>query len=176
MADTGVVNLDAGVVVKKHGCGRPRGSKNKSKEATMDVASSSAPVKRRLGHPLGSKNKPKFSSPPANESLDANDARRNTPPPFAGSTFSFFAFAGAQCREQHRVPLKFCEAILQEVSGEASPYEVEVYYDGDGEMFFRGGWPHFSEDYDLHQGWFLLFNYHSGTTKFDVQIFDGTQC
>jgi hypothetical protein len=33
------------------------------------------------------------------------------------------------------------EAILQEVSGEGSPYEVEVYYDGDGDMFFRGGWP-----------------------------------
>jgi hypothetical protein len=36
------------------------------------------------------------------------------------------------------------------VSGEGSPYEVEVYYDGDGEMFFRGGWPHFAEEYDLH--------------------------
>jgi hypothetical protein len=31
------------------------------------------------------------------------------------------------------------EAILWEESGEGSPYEVEVYYDGDGEMFFRGG-------------------------------------
>jgi hypothetical protein len=51
---------------------------------------------------------------------------------------------------------------------------VEVYYDG--EMFFKGGWPRFAEDYDLHQGLFLLFNYHCGTTKFDVKIFDGTQC
>jgi hypothetical protein len=51
---------------------------------------------------------------------------------------------------QQRVPLKFTEfmdgqelreAILREESGEGSPYEVEVYYDGDGEMFFRGGWP-----------------------------------
>jgi hypothetical protein len=97
----------------------------------------------------------------------------------------FFAFTGAQCREQQRVPLKFTqfmdgqelrEAILREELGEGYPYEVEVYYDGDGEMFFRGGWPHFAEDYDLHQGWFLLFNYHCGTTKFDVKIFDGTQC
>jgi hypothetical protein len=23
-------------------------------------------------------------------------------------------------------------------------------------------------------GWFLLFNYHCGTAKFDVEIFDGT--
>jgi hypothetical protein len=31
------------------------------------------------------------------------------------------------------------KAILQEVSGEGSPYEVEVYYDGNGAMFFKGG-------------------------------------
>jgi hypothetical protein len=46
------------------------------------------------------------------------------------------------------VPIKFTEfmegrelreAILREVSCEGSPYEVEVYYDGDREMFFRGG-------------------------------------
>jgi hypothetical protein len=43
-------------------------------------------------------------------------------------------------------------------------------------MFFRGGWPRFAKDYDLHQGWFLLFNYHCGTSKFDVKIFDGMQC
>jgi hypothetical protein len=66
------------------------------------------------------------------------------------------------------------EAILPEESSEGSSYEVEVYYDGNGEMFFRGSWPCFAEDYDLHQGWFLLFNYHYGTSKFDVKIFDGT--
>jgi hypothetical protein len=43
-------------------------------------------------------------------------------------------------------------------------------------MFFRGGWPRFAEDHDLHQGWFLMFNYHCGTAKFDFKIFDGTQC
>jgi hypothetical protein len=95
MADTGVVDLDAGVMVEKHGRGRPRGSKNKSKAATMDVASSSAPVKRCPCRPLGSKNKPKSSAPPANESLDANVAHRSTPPPPTGNTFSFFAFTGA---------------------------------------------------------------------------------
>jgi hypothetical protein len=67
------------------------------------------------------------------------------------------------------------EAILQEVSSDGPPYEVEVYYDGDGDMFFKGDWPCFAEDYDLHQGWFLLFNYHCGTMKFDVKIFVGTQ-
>jgi hypothetical protein len=132
---------------------------NKSKVASMAVSSSSALVKRHPGRPLGSKNKPKSSTSPTNESLDANAARRNTPPPSSRNIFSFVAFAGAQCREQQRVPLKFTqftdgqelhEFILREESGEGSPYEVEVYYDGDGEMFFRGDWPRFAEDYDLH--------------------------
>jgi hypothetical protein len=95
--------------------------------------------------------------------LDATAARHNTLPP----TLKFTEFMDGQ---------ELREAILREKSGEGSPYEVEVYYDGDREMFFRGGWPHFVEDYDLHQGWFLLFNYHCGTSKFDMKIFDGTQC
>jgi hypothetical protein len=40
-------------VVEKRGHGRPRGSKNKPKDASMVVSSSSAPVKWRPGHPLG---------------------------------------------------------------------------------------------------------------------------
>jgi hypothetical protein len=67
------------------------------------------------------------------------------------------------------------EAILQDLSSDGPPYE-EVYYNGEGDMFFRGGWPRFAEDHDLHQGWFLMFNYHCGTAKFDLKIFDGTQC
>jgi hypothetical protein len=95
------------------------------------------------GRPLGSKNKPKPSASLANKPLDAPAARHNTPPPSSSNIFSFFAFVDAQCREQQRVPLKFTEfmdgqelreAILREESGEGSPYEVEVYYDGDGEM------------------------------------------
>jgi hypothetical protein len=46
MADTGVVDQDAGVVVEKHGRGRPHGSKNKPKVISM-AASSSASAKRR---------------------------------------------------------------------------------------------------------------------------------
>jgi hypothetical protein len=44
------------------------------------------------------------------------------------------------------------EAILREESGGGTPYEVEVYYDVNGEMYFRGGWPQFAEDHDLNQG------------------------
>jgi hypothetical protein len=53
---------------------------------------------------------------------------------------------------------------------------VEVYYDRRGEMYFRGGWPQFAKDHDLHQVFFMLFDYHCGTLKFDVRIYDCTQC
>jgi hypothetical protein len=51
-----------------------------------------------------------------------------------------------------------------------------VHYDSDGNAFFASGWTKFVVDHDLHHGWFLMFNYRCGTSKFDVQIFDGTQC
>jgi hypothetical protein len=134
---------------------------------------------------VGSKKKVKTSTMQINEPLDVSVAHPSPPQPSTGAAFCFFALAGAQCREQQHVPLKFTEfmdgrelreAILRKVSSEGSPYEVEVYYDGEGDMFFTGGRPRFAKDYDLHQGWFLLFNYHCGTTKFDVMIFDGMQC
>jgi hypothetical protein len=184
MADTCIIDLGTGDVLQKHGHGRPRGCKNKPKDASMVASSSSTPVKRRPGCPLGSKNKLKHSASLAGRSVDANTVRHSTPPPSV-NVFSFFSIPGAQYREQQRVPLKFTafmdgrelrEAILREESGEGTPYEVEVYYDRNGEMYFRGSWPQFAEDHDLHQGFFMLFNYHCGTSKFDVKIFDGTQC
>jgi hypothetical protein len=54
--------------------------------------------------------------------------------------------------------------------------QATVYHDDRGKMYYRGDWPLFAEDHDLHQGFFMLFNYHYGTSKFDVKIFDGTQC
>jgi hypothetical protein len=33
-----------------------------------------------------------------------------------------------------------------------------------------------AEDHELHQRFFMLFDYHCGTSKFDVKIYDGTQC
>jgi hypothetical protein len=54
--------------------------------------------------------------------------------------------------------------------------EVEVWYDGAGEQYFKGGWSQFAEDHDLHQGFFMTFDFHIGTSKFDVRIYDGTQC
>jgi hypothetical protein len=185
MADADVIDLDAGAVMEKRGHGRPRGSKNKPKDMSMVASSSVVPMKRRPSRPLGSKNKPKPSSSVAHQVVDANSVPRNASPPPPVNLFSFFVTAGAQCHEQQCVPLKFTkfmdgrelrEAILHEESREGTPYEVEVYYDGRGEMYFRGGWPQFAEDHDLHQGFFMLFDYHYGMSKFDVKIFDCTQC
>jgi hypothetical protein len=150
------------------------------------VASPSTYVKRRPGRPVGSKNKPKVSAAAApSSSVAPRNASPPPPPPPPPKIYSFFCIAGAQCREIQRVPLKFTkfmdgrelrEAILREQSRGGTPYEVEVYYDGCGEMYFRGGWPQFAEDHDLHQGFFMLFDYHCGTSKFDVKIYDCTQC
>jgi hypothetical protein len=184
MADAGVIDLDIGAMMEKRGRGRPRGSKNKPKDVSMVASSSAVPMKRRPGRPLGSKNKPKPSSSVACQVVDANTAPRNACPPPV-NLFSFFVIARAQCHEQQRVPLKFTqfmdgrelhEAILLEEYGGGTPYKVEVYYDGHGEIYFRGGWPQFAEDHKLHQGFFMVYNYHCGTSKFDVKIFDCTQC
>jgi hypothetical protein len=181
MADVGAVNLDTNALMEKRGRGSPRGSKNKPKDASL-VALSSASMKRRPSRPLGSKNKPKASAVVAQ---GASIAPRNASPPPPVKIYSFFCIAGAQCHEQQRVPLKFTkfmdgrelrEAIPREESGGGTPYEVEVYYDGRGEMYFGGGWPQFTKDHDLHQGFFMLFDYHCGTSKFDVKIYDCTQC
>jgi hypothetical protein len=62
--------------------------------------------------------------------------------------YSFFRIAGVQCREMQWVPLKFTkfmdgrelrEAVLREHSGGETSYEVEVWYDGNREMYFKGG-------------------------------------
>jgi hypothetical protein len=144
------------------------------------VASSAAPVKRRPGHPVGSKNKLKVSSAAPGSSAPPH----NAPPPLP-RVYSFFYIADAQCREIQRVLLKFTkfmdgrelrEAVLREHSGGGTPYEVEVWYDGAGEMYFKGGWSQFVEDHDLHQGFFMTFDFHIGTSKFDMRIYDGTQC
>jgi hypothetical protein len=129
-------------------------------------------MKRRPGRPVGSKNKPKVSVATPGPSA----APHNASPPLPPKIYSFFCIAGAQCREIQRVPLKFTkfmdghelrEAILHGQSG-GGPYEVDVWYDGCGEMYFRGGWSQFEEDHDLHQGFFMLFDYHCDTSKFDV--------
>jgi hypothetical protein len=139
-------------------------------------------VKHHPGRPPGSKNKPKVtgaapgpSAPPAAPAAPAVLPR----------IFSLFCIAMAQCREIQRLPLNFTkfmdgselrEAVLREQSGSRTPYEVEVWYDGNGEQYFKDGWSQFAEDHDIHQGFFMAFDFHIGTSKFDMKIYDGTQC
>jgi hypothetical protein len=68
------------------------------------------------------------------------------------------------------------EAILHEHSGGGTPYEVEVWYDSAGEQYFKGGWSQFVDDHDIQRGFFMIFDFHVGTSKFDVRIYDVTQC
>jgi hypothetical protein len=177
MADASGSRLNIGAPVQKRGHGRPRGRKNKATTTTL-VASSSAPVKQRPDRPVGSKKKPKL----ATAALGPSAPPANAPSP---RIYSFFCIAGAQCCEIQRLSLKFTqfmdgrelrEAILREHSGGGAPNEVEVWYDGAGEQFFKGGWSDFAEDHDLRQGFFMTFDFHIGTSKFDVRIYDSTQC
>jgi hypothetical protein len=89
LADTGAIDLDTGAVVGKRGRGRPRSSKNKPKDASMVVSSSSPSVKRRPGRPLGSKNKPKPSALLTSRSADTSTAHHSTPLPPPANVFYF---------------------------------------------------------------------------------------
>jgi hypothetical protein len=89
---------------------------------------------------------------------DVSVARPSSLSSSSGNLFSFLAFAGVQCRDQQRLPWKFTkfmdgrelrEAVLQETSNTGHLYELEVYYDGKGDAFFRGGWDHFAKDHNL---------------------------
>jgi hypothetical protein len=102
MADAGGSHLNIGAPVEKRGRGRPRGSKNKSKDPAA-VALSSDPVKRRPGRPVGGKNKTKVST----AALGLSAPPHNASPPPSPRIYSFFCIADAQCREIQRVPLKF---------------------------------------------------------------------
>jgi hypothetical protein len=186
MADVDATNHGDVAKVEKHGRDRSCGSKNKPKSSIAAAASSLTPTKCCPGRPLGSKNKKSsLTTMDLVDRLDVSVAHPILPSSSSGDLFYFFSFAGAQCHEQQRLPLKFTEfmegrefreAILRETSSGDLPYELEVYYDGNGDAFFRGGWDRFAEDHDLHQGWILMFDYHHGTAKFDIKIFDGTQC
>jgi hypothetical protein len=143
MADTGGSRLNIGAPVEKQGRGRPRGSKNKAAIGAV-ITSSSAPVKRHPGRLAESKNKPKV--PSAAPGPSAPSANASPPPP---RIYSFFCITGVQCREIQQLPLKFTkfmdgrelrEAVLREQSGGGTPYEVEVWYDGAGEQYFKGSW------------------------------------
>jgi hypothetical protein len=140
MADAEVSRLTLGSPVAPRGRGRPRGSKNKNTTPAAAGTSLDAPAKRRPGRPPGSKNKPKVTGA-APGPIAPPPAAPAAPP----QIFSFLCIAMAQCHEIQRLPLNFTnfmdgrelrEAVLREQSGGGIPYEVEVWYDGDGEQYF----------------------------------------
>jgi hypothetical protein len=142
MADASGYRLNLGAPVEKRGRGHPRGSKNKIVSAAV-VAPSSALVKRCPGRPTESNNKPKAPSVAPGLSAPSPDASSSSP-----RIYSFFCICNTQCRKIQRLPLNFTkfmdgrelrEAVLREHSGGGTPYEVEVWYDGTGEQFFKGG-------------------------------------
>jgi hypothetical protein len=180
MADAEGSRLNLGSPAAPRGRGRPRGSKNKNTTPAATGTSLDAPAKRRPGRPPDSKNKPKVTGA-ASGPIAPPPAAFAAPP----QIFSFLCIAMVQCREIQRLPLNFTnfmdgrelrEAVLRDQSGSGVPYEVEVWYDSDGEQYFRGGWSQFVEDHDIHQGFFMAFDFHIGTSKFDVKIYDGTLC
>jgi hypothetical protein len=179
MADADGSLLNLGFPMTPRGRGHPRGSKNKTAPDAVG-SSSSAPMKRRPGRPVRSKNKPKM--PRAIPRPSASPGNTSPPQP---KIYLFFCIAGAQYHEIQRLPLKFtkfmdgrelCEAILCEHSRGGTPYEVEAWYDYAGEQYFKGGWSQFVDDHDIQRGFFMSFDFHIGTSKFDVKIFDCTQC
>jgi hypothetical protein len=101
-------------------------------------------MKWHPSHPSGSQNKPKVPSAAPGPSTPSANASPSPP-----RIYSFFCIANVQCRKIQRLPLKFNKfmdgwelrrwAILREHSGGGTPYEVEVWYDGAGEQFFKGG-------------------------------------
>jgi hypothetical protein len=91
----------------------------------------------------------------------------------------------ARAKDRLSLPSQFMEAMegqemayttLRECSVGQPRYHVEVYYDGEGECYFRDGCPKFFTDYGVHAGWFLLSTCCDGRWNFIVCIFDGTLC
>jgi hypothetical protein len=134
----------------------------KTSKIVAATPSSTIPTKCHHGRPFGRKNKkPSTLALSATVLPNVTLAQPIVPQASAANMFSFFSFASAQCREHHRLPHKFAkfmdghelhEAILRDVSSDGPPYELKVYYDGEGDLFFKVGWLHFAEDYDLHKG------------------------
>jgi hypothetical protein len=97
------------------------------------------------------------------------------------STCIIPVLAGA--RDRLRLPTQFTSSMedqelayarLRECSGGQPTYHVEVYYDGQGECYFRDGWSKFFVDYGVHEGWFILLTRQDKKDDFTLCLFDGT--
>jgi hypothetical protein len=78
----------------------------------------------------------------------------------------FLATLQARCEVCLPLPFRFIDmmggdmlthAIMEECSSGLPSYPIEIFHDGKGKSYLRGGWPQFVEDYDLKLGWSLIF-------------------
>jgi hypothetical protein len=72
--------------------------------------------------------------------------------------------------------VELARSAVQECSGGQPTYKIKVYYGGEGKCYFHDGWPKFSAEYSMKEGWFLLFSRRSETREFFVCVIDGTLC
>ena len=98
--------------------------------------------------------------------------------------FAFFVFILAGFEKEQRLPRRFAqdfgghppaELLLRERSGEQVNFKVATRVDDDGDLYLAAGWEFFAEEYDLCEGWLVLFRYCGGG-RLVVRIFDGAQC
>uniref|UniRef100_A0ACD5XI17 Uncharacterized protein n=1 Tax=Avena sativa TaxID=4498 RepID=A0ACD5XI17_AVESA len=105
--------------------------------------------------------------------------------PDQSSDFEFFTIMLRNPWEKLRLPDKFAEFLdgqepravkLREAGGgQRRLWDVEVVFDGKGQMYLERGWEQFAREHDVHQGHFLLFSY-DGEAVLTVKVFDGSMC
>jgi hypothetical protein len=96
---------------------------------------------------------------------------------------AFIVPALAGCGDHLRLSSKIVEAmegrelartVVQECSAGQPTYEIKVYDDSEGKCYFRNEWPKFFVEYDVPEGWFLLFSHRDGTREYFVCIINDT--
>ncbi|CAM0871951.1 unnamed protein product [Alopecurus aequalis] len=100
------------------------------------------------------------------------------------SDFEFFVIILKNPLEKLRLPEKFAKLLdgqeprevkLQEAGGGRRLWDVEVVFDGKGDMYLERGWEQFARVHDLGLGNFLVFSY-DGNTVLTVKVFDLSMC
>ncbi|CAM0871923.1 unnamed protein product [Alopecurus aequalis] len=101
------------------------------------------------------------------------------------SDFEFFVIILQNPSAKLKLPGKFAKLLdgrePREVQlrvagdGRRSLWDVEVVFDGDGQMHLGRGWEQFASVHGLQLGHFLAFTY-DGDAVLTVKVFDGSMC
>ena len=98
--------------------------------------------------------------------------------------FEFFAWVPEDYLDSIQLPTKFAdvlrgqeprELMLREAGG-GPVYNVEVHFDGDGQIHLTQGWKRFAHEHSLAPGHYLQFTYGGEAGGLTVKVFDGTMC